>query len=146
MNLRLVSQPSGPKATIGELSIDGVKFCDTLEDVVREVEGPVAQWKIAGNTAIPGGEYSVLLTFSQRAKDGHLWTPNPDYKLPQLLAVPGFDGVRIHAGNTDADTEGCILVGEADGDDHLTNSRYQLSRIMGRIAEVGGLRIEIART
>lgn len=76
-------------------------LCWTLEDVVREVPGePVEAWKVKGQTAIPRGTYAVRVTHSNRFKTD----------LPLLLNVPGFAGVRLHGGNTAADTEGCILV------------------------------------
>lgn len=94
---------------IGELLINGKKFCDTLEDRERLVWSlmPFKQLlgtKIFGTTAIPGGRYEVVLTYSDRFKR----------TLPLLLNVPQFDGVRIHGGNTEADTEGCILIGKLD--------------------------------
>lgn len=82
--------------TIGRLSTDGVFRCYTLEDTVRAGE------KVFGKTAIPAGTYDVALTFSNRFQR----------TLPLLLKVPGFDGIRIHPGNTAADTEGCLLVGK----------------------------------
>ena len=76
-------------------------LCWTLEDVVREVPGePVEAWKVKGQTAIPRGTYAVRVTRSSRFKAD----------LPLLLDVPGFAGVRLHGGNTAADTDGCILV------------------------------------
>jgi len=84
----------GAEYTIGKLYIDGAYFCDTLEDTVREV-------KIAGKTAIPAGKYKVKKTYSPRFKK----------QLPEILHVPNFSGVRIHAGNTAKDTEGCLLLG-----------------------------------
>ena len=74
----------------------------SLEDVVREVEGqPVASWKVPGKTAIPSGRYRLRWTMSNRFK-----------RMMLLLEdVPGFAGVRIHAGNVAGDTEGCILLG-----------------------------------
>lgn len=90
--------------TIGELFFNGDSYCWTCEDAIREV-------KIEGETAIPAGKYEVQLTVSPRAKRGELWTPWPDSKLPLVLGVPGFTGIRIHSGNTSAHTEGCILVG-----------------------------------
>lgn len=84
------------KATVGDLYADGVWAGFTLEDRVRE--GP----KVYGETAIPEGCYEVMLTHSPRFKR----------VLPLLIDVPGFDGIRIHPGNTHEDTQGCILIGE----------------------------------
>jgi hypothetical protein len=100
-------EPSSKISTIGKLYFrlaptDGWTWlCWTLEDPEREVEGqPVEMWKIKGKTAIARGVYQVAITMSQRFKR----------LLPILKLVFGFEGVRIHGGNTAADTEGCILV------------------------------------
>lgn len=87
-----------PTYTIGRLYVDGDYFCDTLEDRVRNLR---KEAKVAGQTAIPDGRYKVTITMSPRF--GRL--------LPLLHDVPQFTGVRIHAGNTAKDTQGCILVG-----------------------------------
>lgn len=91
------------KSTIGELYIDGKLECYTVEDTVREIKGQsVESWKIPHVTAIPVGTYEVIIDMSNRFKK----------LLPLLLNVPGFDGVRIHTGNTAEDTEGCLIVGK----------------------------------
>lgn len=103
-----VHRHAGPPAaaTIGTLAVDGVPLCFTLEDTVREVPGqPTAQWKLPGKTAVPRGTYKVALD----------WSPHFGCVMPHVLDVPGFDGIRIHVGNTPPDTDGCILVGFVDG-------------------------------
>lgn len=125
MKIDLERVKLGPTCTIGKLSIDDVHICDTLEDVVREVRGEsVKTWKIPGDTAIPVGSYTVLITYSPRFKKN----------LPLLLDVPGFEGIRIHAGNTHEDTEGCILVGNYPGNgEAIVNSRLALEVLISRI-------------
>lgn len=125
MEINVKREPSTDKATIGELSINGVHECYTLEDVVREVEGePVEKWKIKGKTAIPRGRYEVLMTYS----------PKFGRVMPQITGVPGFDGIRIHPGNTDADTEGCLLVGTSRGEDAIYNSRLAFVALDTKLA------------
>ena len=114
-----------PEYTIGEMTIDGDKCGFTLEDAVREVPGkPVADWKIPGATAIPAGTYEVSVNWSTRFAR----------LMPILLDVPGFGGIRIHSGNTDADTEGCLLVGSAwGGGDWISGSRVAFDAVYDKI-------------
>jgi hypothetical protein len=108
-------------STEGELWIDGVRECYTLEDKVRP-DGV----KIYGETAIPAGRYRVIVSMSQRF--GKL--------MPLLLKVPGFEGIRIHAGNTVGDTHGCILVGDKQGnpgDGIIGDSRIAFARVLEMI-------------
>lgn len=109
--------------TLGELLYDGDSYCWTCEDAIRAV-------KRDGETAIPAGRYLVQLTVSPRAKRGGLWTPWPDFKLPLLVNVPGFAGIRIHSGNNAANTEGCILVGLDRLPNGVGTSRPALRRLM----------------
>lgn len=62
-------------------------------------------------------------------------TPSVRFKrdLPLLVNVPGFGGVRIHPGNTDHDTDGCILVGLAKGPDFVTESRRAFDQLFAKI-------------
>jgi len=102
MKITLNRALSRAGATIGKLSIDGIFACYALEDQVREVPGqPVESWKVHGATAIPAGTYRVTLEHSSRFGPDTLTINN----------VPGFQYIRMHAGNTAADTEGCPLLG-----------------------------------
>lgn len=99
----------GSDYTIGRFSVDGVKLCDTMEDPVRLLvdknsDGDyddAGEGKIKGRTAIPAGRYKVVLRYSPRFKR----------ITPHITGVPGFKYILIHAGNTAADTDGCILPG-----------------------------------
>lgn len=120
MHLTMFREPSVNGATLSKL-FNGLDFvCDVLEDEVREIHGlPVAEWKVPGQTAIPAGTYEVDVCYSQR------FGPN----TLTLLDVPGYSSIRIHAGNTDEDTEGCLLVGVRLGKDAITMSRATLLKI-----------------
>jgi len=107
MNLLLKRRARKPKYTIGSLYIDGSYFCDTLEDADRGLrhsmsDAEIKSVKVAGETAIPTGKYKVLWTYSPRFKK----------MMPLVNGVPGFSGIRIHSGNTNSDTDGCILLGQ----------------------------------
>jgi hypothetical protein len=111
--------------TIGRMSLNGEYFCDTLEDTDRGLsnsmqESEILAKKVKGQTAIPTGKYDVILTFSPRFKR----------VLPLLLSVKGYEGVRVHAGNTNKDTEGCLLVGENKAKGQVINSRATLEKLM----------------
>jgi hypothetical protein len=102
--------------TIGTLTVNGTFFCYTLEDVVR----PPSATKVYGQTAIPYGMYEVQITKSKRF----------GIRLPLLINVPNFMGVRIHAGNTAAHTEGCILVGYQKYNDSILKSRPAIADLL----------------
>ena len=128
---------------IGKLYINGKYFCDTLEDVDRGLddsmsEDEIKQIKIKGETAIPTGIYTVLLTYS------------PKYKkiMPLINNVKGYSGIRIHSGNSSKDTEGCLLVGKNTVVGRLTDSRNTFNALFKRLQQKGSnkITIEIYRT
>lgn len=101
--------------TIGDLFIGNKKFSNTLEDIDRGLHqddylDDIVRKKIYGKTAIPAGRYEVALTYSPKFAKTK-WAAMTQGKVPELLNVPGFSGVRIHPGNSADDTYGCILVG-----------------------------------
>ena len=100
---RTHTSPDG-KRTFGEVrtDADAKVLCYTLEDMVREVPGkPVESWKRKGETAIPVGIYALSLVNSPKF--------GPD--TLSIANVKGFEYIRMHAGNTELDTEGCLLLG-----------------------------------
>lgn len=123
MKLTLERWHLGKEATLGTLFVDDAIACYTLEDLVRELPGtPVAEWKIKNETAIPRGTYKVVETFSSRFQQN----------MPLLEGVEGFSGIRIHPGNTEHDTSGCILVGKVYllGNETITHSREAYSALL----------------
>ena len=98
-------------------------FCDTLEPTWRDYKNGAR--KIKGRSAIPEGRYAVVIS----------WSPKMQKWLPILLGVPMFNGIRIHAGNTTHDTEGCILVGENLKVGMVLNSNTWLKRLKDKIVE-----------
>jgi hypothetical protein len=107
MNLTLTRIAKRSTYTIGKLYIDGVYFCDTIEDTDRGLTqsmplAEIKQKKVYGETAIPTGTYSVIINYSPKFKKN----------MPLITGVRGFDGIRIHTGNTADDSLGCIIVGK----------------------------------
>ncbi len=113
MELKLIRETFTEDSTIGKLFIDGIFFCFTLEDKVREK-------KIKSITAIAKGRYEVVISFSNRFQQ----------LMPLLLNVPEFEGVRIHWGNYSKDTDGCILLGNTKGANMIGNSKATYAKFM----------------
>jgi hypothetical protein len=113
-------------STIGELLIDGIFECFTLEDKERPV-------KIKGETAIPKGTYKVIINESNRFKR----------LLPLLIDVPNFEGVRIHSGNSNHDTEGCILVGQTRNKNYIGQSRKAFDKLFKKMQSAKNITLTI---
>lgn len=136
MKLHLIRNTYTDRSTIGALSVDSVHVCDILEDMTRQ-----PGIKIYGKTAIPSGAYKVIIDFSNRFKK----------MLPLLIKVPGYEGVRIHTGNDENNTEGCLLVGTASKQaDWVSGSVIAMSKLMTLlekgVREPGGVIIVIEDT
>lgn len=124
--------------TIGRLSVNGVYFCDTLEDKVRDFnkDGDLlddGEQKVYGETAIPYGTYTIEISYSPRFKR----------MLPRLLNVRQFEGILIHAGNTAKDTHGCILVGRNTEKGKVTNSKATFDRLFTLMKDEKDITIQI---
>jgi hypothetical protein len=128
MKLKLKRRFFAEEYTIGTLSIDGVQFCDTLEDKNRDhnKDGDLndpGEGKVYAKTAIPFGTYKVIVNRSPKFKR----------ELPRLLDVPHFEGILIHRGNTAKDSAGCILVGENKIKGQVINSTQYENELVKRL-------------
>lgn len=116
MNLTLKRLNLTPNYTEGELYVNGVYFCKTLEDTNRDLnkngQFDNNEKKVYGETCIPYGKYKVILSYSPKFKR----------ELPEILDVPNFQGIRVHRGNKISDTLGCVLCGEKVKNGYLSNS------------------------
>lgn len=127
-----------PTYTIGKLYIDGEYFCDTLEDKDRGLTddmtvSEISNIKIKKETAIPTGTYKITITYSNRFKKN----------MPLINDVKGFEGIRIHSGNTNQDTEGCILVGFNKVKGNVINSRDTYNKLFSVLSKSNNTTITI---
>ena len=124
MKLKLIRVHGTEGFTEGKLYIDDVFECYTVEDEDRLLEA--GGTKVYGQTAIPKGSYEVILSMSPRFKK----------VLPEVIGVVGFEGVRIHSGNSSKNTEGCIIVGstnDREDDDWVGGSRAAMDQLMKKL-------------
>ena len=121
--------------TIGILFVDGVRFCETLEDTDRglkqtDTEASILNRKIYSLTAIPTGTYEVSMNIvSPKYAAIKSWRDFNGGKMPRIMDVKGFSGVLIHTGNSALDTYGCVLVGENKKVGRLLNSRRTFEKL-----------------
>ena len=125
IKLKLKRIYKGLKYTIGKLFINDEYFCDTIEDTDRGLKSSMSieyikKKKVYAKTAIPTGTYKIEMTYSNKFKR----------ILPLLVDVKGFSGIRIHRGNTEIDSSGCIIVGENKVKGKVINStRYEIALV-----------------
>lgn len=121
--------------TIGNLIIDDEWFCNVLEDTDRGLDDQMPESKIKelkkpSITAIPRGTYEITLdVISPKFSKVSFYKEVCNGKLPRLLNVKGFEGILIHAGNTDKDSEGCLLVGVNLKKGKVLNSRETFKKL-----------------
>ena len=131
MDLKLIRKERTDISTIGYLHVNGAFECFILEDTDRGLKQTqsleeIKAAKVHGKTCIPAGKYEVAITFSNRFQK----------YLPLLINVPGFEGIRIHPGNTAADTEGCLLPGEFRNHNQVINSKKAFSKLFDKLKAV----------
>lgn len=130
MEIKIVRAWRKENYTIGKVFVNGERMCESLEDTDRGLHqrmtaAEIAKRKIKGKTAIPTGTYNVKITYS----------PRFGKNLPLVEDVPGFSGIRIHSGNTAADTDGCILLGRNTTTGRVNDSRIWTNKLQSIIQE-----------
>lgn len=143
MELILKRKFKGEKYTIGDLFIDEVFFCNTLEDKVRDLPNTcpntpkglkcTCKGKKYAETAIPAGRYKITMEYS------------PSFKrvLPYLHNVPHFIGILIHSGNTAKDSAGCLIVGNNRVKGRVEDSRVTSDKLNKILASAKDITITI---
>lgn len=131
MKLKLQRYLFAKDYTMGLLFVDGVFFCDTIEDTYRgqDLKGK----KVANETCIPYGVYTVKITYSNKHKKN----------MPQILSVPYFEGIRIHSANTAKDLSGCVGVGVKSKNGEVIESRKTYNALLKRLETANNIKIDI---
>ena len=128
--------------TISNLTIDGKWLCNVLEDTDRGLDDSMSVAKIkelkkSSATAIPKGTYEVTLdVYSPKFGSKSFYKEVCNGKLPGLLNVKGFEGILIHAGNTDKDSAGCLLVGQNKVKGQVINSQATFKELYKLLKDV----------
>lgn len=122
--------------TIGVLFVDGVRFCEVLEDRDRGLKqsmttAKIAKIKVYGETAIPTGTYKLRLNYSPKFAT-RTWAKKYNGCTPLLLDVPGYSGVRIHPFNTAEESLGCLGPGENKVKGKVINSTVWYYKLMDK--------------
>jgi hypothetical protein len=140
MELQLKREIFTDESTIGSLTIDGKFECYILEDKDRGINNTltleqILRVKVYGKTCIPYGRYEIDWTMSARFK----------VMMPILLNVVGWSGIRIHKGNTEIDSLGCLLCGTRKKSNMITESTLATRNLYAKIesAKKQGQRIFI---
>lgn len=143
MKLLLKRKYKGDTYTIGDLLIDGVFFCNVIEDKVRVLPtlcpntakglACTCKEKVYAQTAIPAGSYKVTMEYSPRFKR----------VLPYIHTVPHFIGILIHSGNDEKDSAGCLIVGNNTMKGKVLESKVTLEKLMEILNKAGSITIEI---
>ena len=123
-----------PTYTIGKMSVNGLPFCDTIEDKDRGLTldmslAAIKAGKVYGQTAIPKGKYEVKLTYSPKFSK-NTWGKRYKGMVPQVMNVPCWEGVRIHPFNTAEESLGCIAPGKNTVKGKVTTSTIYYYKLM----------------
>lgn len=128
--------------TLGKLYVDGVYFCDTLEDKDRGLTQnmsteQIKSTKVPGETAIPKGTYRVTLdVVSPKFSKYLFYMETCGGKLPRLIDVKGYEGVLIHVADgpkRDSLVQGCIGIGNLSAEEYLMNGKKVFAELYNKM-------------
>ena len=128
INLLVIRDTFTSVSTIGELFVNGERFCDTLELPYKNNERNIS--------CIPEGQYKVRLRYPRESA-------TRDYLHLLIQDVPNRDFVLVHIGNTAQDIRGCVLVGLGSQQDSVQNSRMAMELLIKEIINLGGTNINL---
>jgi len=128
INLLIIRDTFTDKSTIGELFLNGERFCDTLELPYKDNQRSIS--------CIPAGQYKVRLRYPRESG-----TRNYLHLLVQEVKDRSY--ILFHRGNTAKDTRGCILVGQGTQQDIVHNSTLAMDLLMKEIINLGGTNINL---
>ena len=132
MELKLDRKFKKETYTIGKLYVNGVLFCDTVEDRDRGLtqsmsEAEIKKIKVYGQTAIPTGTYDIVpcVAFTKKA-----WSKKYNCKMPLIKGTKGFVGCYLHPANDASQILGCVAVGENKVKGKVLNSTATFYKLM----------------
>lgn len=125
MELTVTRRKFTTHCTMDDVAINGVDTCKVLEDLDRGLTSnmpldEIKKLKVFAKTAIPTGRYKVTRLYWGRFGKWY----------PHIEAVPGYDGILIHGGITDSDTEGCLLCGMSFPKDDMLIGQPQARQLL----------------
>ena len=112
--------------TMSRVYVDGEFFCFGIEpyDASITSETPVDDIKALkekhGKIAVGLGEYELIYNWSKKYQK----------MLPLVKDTPGFSGVRLHAGNSSADTRACLCLGKFFKNGYVCESRATMTKFI----------------
>ena len=128
INLLILRDTFSDESTIGELFLNGERFCDTLELPYRDNQRSIS--------CIPVGDYKVRLRYPRESA-----TRNYLHLLVEDVKDRSY--ILFHRGNTAKDTRGCILVGQGSQQDIVHNSTLAMDLLIKEIINLGGTNINL---
>ena len=128
VNLLIIRKVFTDNSTIGELFLNGEKFCDTLELPYIDNQKSIS--------CIPIGQYKVRLRLPRESA-------TRDYIHLLVQEVKDRSFILFHRGNTAKDTRGCILVGQGSQQDIVHNSTLAMDLLIKEVLNLGGTNINL---